>query len=95
MIRVDQTAPEWPLARTNDRHQTTRGTRTGRRMVTTQAEELPDTPPWPALGLVGPLSTDHTTGQDVIPWDQPRGGRQRIWRQQGPRAALPPSRAGT
>jgi len=93
-INVDQAYPEWPLELTNDRHQTTRGTLQGRRIVTTKAEELPDTPHWPAPGLTGTLSTEHATGQYVITWDQPTAGRRSIWRKQGPLAALPSSTAG-
>jgi len=93
-ITVDHASPSWPLELTNDRHQTTQGKRTGRHMVTTQAADLPDTPHWPEPGLTGTVSRDPATGQYVITWAATTAGLRRIWRTQGPLAALPASTAG-
>jgi len=94
MITVHHASPSWPLQLTNDRNQTTWGTLTGRRIVTTQAGDLPGTPHWPAPGRGGLLSKDPATGQYVITWEPNKAGLHSIWTQQGPLAARPQGVAG-
>ena len=79
MITVHRASVSWPLQRTNDRNQTTWGTLTGRRIVTTQAGDLLGTPPWPESGRGGLLSTDPATGQYVITWEPNKAGLHSIW----------------
>jgi len=94
MITVHHAAPSWPLQLTNARNQTTWGTLTGRRIVTTQAGDLPGTPHWPEPGRAGLLSTDPATGQYVITWEPNKAGLHSIWTQQGPLATRPQGVAG-
>ena len=94
LITVHPASPSWPLQLTNDRHQTTWGKLTGRRIVTTQAGDLPDTPHWSTPGRAGLLSKDPATGQYVITWEPNTAGLQSIWTKQGPLAARPPGAAG-
>jgi hypothetical protein len=89
MITVQHASLSWPLQLTNDRNQTTWGKLTGRRIVTTQAGDLPGTPHWPAPGRAGLLSKDPATGQYVITWEPNTAGLQSIWTKQGPLAARP------
>ena len=94
MIIVHPASPSWPLQLTNDRNQTTWGKLMGRRIVTTQAGDLPGTPHWPAPGRAGLLSKDPVTGQYVITWEPNTAGLQSIWTKQGPLAARPQGAAG-
>ena len=89
MITVHHASPSWPLQLTNDRNQTMWGKLTGRRIVTTQAGDLPGTPHWPAPGRGGLLSKDPATGQYVITWEPNTTGLHSIWTKQGPLAARP------
>jgi hypothetical protein len=79
MITVHRASVSWPLQLTNDRNQTTWGTLTGRRIVTTQSGDLPGTPHWPEPGRGGLLSTDPATGQYVITWEPNKAGLHSIW----------------
>jgi hypothetical protein len=94
MITVHHVPPSWPLQLTNDRNQSTWGKLTGRRIVTTQAGDLPGTPHWPVPGRAGLLSKDPVTGQYVITWEPNTAGLQSIWTKQGPLAARPQGAAG-
>ena len=94
MITVHHASPSWLLHLTNDRNQTTRGTLTGRRIVTAQAGALAGTPHWSEPGLTGMLRTEPATGQYVLTWEPNQAGLHSIWTQQGPLAARPQGAAG-